>query len=332
MAKGDRVNIISKCMAILCVLLLLLAGELLLRVYHQQTLRQKLPTELREETRLLTWDEIRDKYRIVCLGDSITYGEDLPYAQTYPAVLAQLLLQKHADLDVVVINSGVRGHTTVQGLARLERDVLWYKPHVVFIAFGLNDGRLGYWPLDPIRERQMRNGSLSGRISALLQHSHLWLTLRARTRRLMRRLGWQEKVPEVPAGGEPQPRVSREGFVMAQERLVAGIKKNGCQAVFFMTATPVTERFAGQLGPAWQQRQLSLYDEYNHMIRETAAKHGVYLLDLHAIFANHEAELPLLLAEDGVHLTAAGERLVAQSALQALEACGLPGSERYRRR
>ncbi|MGB9880089.1 MAG: SGNH/GDSL hydrolase family protein, partial [Anaerolineae bacterium] len=142
----------------------------------------------------------------------------------------------------------------------------------------------------------------------------------------------QEKAPEMPVGGEPQPRVSREGFAMAQERLVEGIQKNGCQAVFLMTATPVTERFAGQLGPAWQQRQLSLYEEYNRIIREIAAKHGVYLLDLHAIFAHHEAELPLLLAEDGVHLTAAGEHLVAQSALYALETCGLPGSERYRRR
>lgn len=330
MAKGDKVNIISKCMAILCVLLLLLAGELVLRVYHQRMLRQKLPTELREETRLLAWDEIKDKYRIVCLGDSITYGEGLPYAETYPAVLAHLLQQKHADLDVVVINSGVRGHTSVQGLARLERDVLWYKPHVVFIAFGLNDGRLGYWPLDPIRERQMRgDGSLSGRMTALLQHSHLWLTLRARTRRLLRRLGWQDKVPDVPMGGEPQPRVSREGFTMAQERLVRNIKKNGCQVVFLMTATPVTEAFTAQLGPAWQQRQLALYDEYNDIIRQIAAEHGAYVLDLYAIFTNYREELPLQLAEDGVHLTTAGERLVAQSALQALEVCALPESERY---
>ncbi len=333
LAEGRRVNIIFSCMVIFLVLLLFLAAELVLRVYHQQTLRQKLPIELREETRLLAWNEIKDKYRIVCLGDSITYGEDLPYAETYPAVLAQLLQQKHADLDVVVINSGVRGHTSVQGLARLERDVLWYKPHVVFIAFGLNDGRLGYWPLDPIRERQMRgDGSFSGRIAALLQHSHLWLTLRARTRRLMRRLGWQEKVPKMPADGAPQPRVSREGFVMAQERLVKGIKENGCEAVFLMTATPVMEVFAAQLGPAWQQRQLALYDEYNDILRQIAADYGAYVLDLYAIFTNHREELPLLLAEDGVHLTATGERLVALSALQALEACGLPGSEGYRRR
>ncbi|MBC7232801.1 MAG: SGNH/GDSL hydrolase family protein [Chloroflexi bacterium] len=320
-------------MAIPVLLLLLLVGEVSLRVYHQQTLRQKLPVELREETRALTWDEIKDKYRIVCLGDSITYGEDLPYAETYPAILADLLKQKHADLDAVVINSGVRGHTSVQGLARLERDVLWYKPHVVFIAFGLNDGRLGYWPLDPLRERQMRGDpSLSGRVAALLQRSHLWLTLRARTRRLLRRLGWREKPPEVCADGGPQPRVSREGFAMAQERMIEGIRENGCQAVFFMTATPVTEVFAAQLGPAWRQQQLSLYEEYNDLIRRIAAHHGVHLLDLHRIFASRQAELPSLLAEDGVHLTAAGERLVAQSALQALESCGLPGSERYRRR
>lgn len=315
-------------MVIFFVLLSLLVGELLLRVYHQQTLRQRLPAELREETRALTWDEIKDKYRIVCLGDSITYGEDLPYAQTYPAVLAYLLRQKYANLDVVVINSGVRGHTSVQGLARLKRDVLWYKPHVVLIAFGLNDGRLGYWPLDPIRERQMRGEpGWKGRVAALLQRSHLWLTLRARTRRLLRRLGWHEQLPEVRMEGAPQPRVSRKGFAIAQERLVEGIKKNGCTALFLMTTTPVTETFDAHLGPARHQRQLSIYDEYNHIIRETAAKHGVYLLDLRTIFSNYSAEQSALLAEDGVHLTAGGERLVAQSVLQALEENGLLGSE-----
>nr|MBC7245494.1 hypothetical protein [Chloroflexota bacterium] len=314
----------SRCMAIFCVLLVLLAGELLLRVYHQQTLRQRLPIDLREETRALTWDEIKDKYRIVCLGDSITYGEDLPYAQTYPAVLADLLRQRHANLDVVVINSGVRGHTAVQGLARLERDVLWYKPHVVLIAFGLNDGRLGYWPLDPIRERQMRGSpGWRGRVAALLQRSHLWLTLRARTRRLLLRLGWRERLPEVRMEGEPQPRVSREGFAIAQERLIEGIKQNGCTALFLMTTTPVTEAFDAYLDAVQHQRQLSIYEEYNRIIRETAAKHGVCLLDLHSIFSNYQSEQLSLLAEDGVHLTAAGERLVAQSVLQALEENGL---------
>jgi lysophospholipase L1-like esterase len=107
------------------------------------------------------------------------------------------------------------------------------------------------------------------------------------------------------------------------------------------TITPVTEAFQADLGPA-QPRQWAVYDEYNGVIRDVAARNGAYLLDLYTIFEDHAPANPAsdqkrdryssLLTEDGVHLTAAGERLVAISVLQALEDAGLPGSDPYQRR
>jgi lysophospholipase L1-like esterase len=340
--KGQTGLIIPRHMAAIAVLLLFLTTELSLRAYHQYTMRARLPTELRAETRAITWDEIGDKYRIVCFGDSITFGEDLPYEQSYPAVLANLLGQKHAGLDVTVINAGVGGHTAVRGLARLERDVLWYKPHVVVVAFGINDGHLGYWPLDPIRERRMRGElRLWERIDSLLRHSHVYLTLRGRTFRLLRRLGRRPRPIPINTEAEPQPRVSHGGFVMALEQLLDGIRGHGGAAVFLATMTPVAEAFQADLGPA-QARQWAVYDEYNGVIRDVAAKDGAYLLDLNAIFENQASTNPAsgqrrdryssLLTEDGVHLTPAGERLVAACVLQALEDAGLPGSDPYQRR
>lgn len=328
---GQRYN--ARRMVIIGFLVLLLAAELSLRAYHDHTIRAALPAGLRAETRELAWADIQDKYRIVCLGDSITYGEDLPSAQSYPAVLATLLQEAHPDLDVVVINAGIRGHTSVQGLSRLKRDVLWYKPHVVLSAFGVNDANLGYWPLDPLRERrECGDASLVGRLLPVLRRSHLWLTLRGRTRRLLRRLGWQHQ-PAVQTNGEPQPRVSHRGFGIAQELLARRIQRNGCQALYMMTTTPVTDAFRPELGSDTRQRQLEIHAEYNNVVREVAARHDAYLLDLWAIFAAQgpTGQDALLLA-DGVHLTATGERLVAQSVMQALEQSGLPGSEPYQRR
>ncbi len=315
-------------MAILLIILLLLTAESSLRMYHQRRLRIVLPSALRTESRELTWNDIKGKYRIVCFGDSITYGEHLPYAQAYPAVLEELIRQRHPDLDVVVINSGIRGHTSVQGLARLQRDVLWYKPHIVLSAFGVNDGNLGYWPLDPIRERRVcGDSSLEGRVLPLLRRSHLWLTLHARTRRLLRRLGWQGRSMQVSREGQPTPRVSRRGFEIAQTQLASQIRNNGFPSLFVMTTTPVTAAFRADLDSTNRQRQLALYDEYNRVIREVADRHGAHLLDLWAIFMDRaQTELNSLVFEDGVHLTAAGEELVAASILQALEENGLPGS------
>ncbi len=323
LAKGRGPAIIWAAMAALVLFLLLLAAEFSLRGYHALTFRQRLPSELRPETRSLTWEDIEHKYRIVCFGDSNTFGEDLTYARAYPAVLQDLLREKYPDLDAVVINAGIRGNTSVQGLARLERDVLWYEPHVVVSAFGLNDGNLGHWPQDPIREREMYSERTWGRVESWLEYSHLYLTLRARGRRLLERLGWQATPPVMNAAQEPQPRVSRDGFADAQEQLVTQIQRHG-GAAFVMTTTPVTDAFNTDLEPAQRQRQLAVYDEYNRIIRAVAAQHGVYLVDMQAILG-HDAhtELGSLLAADGVHLTAAGQHLVARSMLQALEASGL---------
>ena len=64
---------------------------------------------------------------VVCLGDSITHAG-------YPAELQSLL-------GANVINAGVPGNTSKQGLARLDKDVLAHKPNVVVVLFGTNDNR-----------------------------------------------------------------------------------------------------------------------------------------------------------------------------------------------
>jgi lysophospholipase L1-like esterase len=171
-----------------------------------------------------------------------------------------------------------------------------------------------------------------GRLLPVLRRSHLWLTFHARCRRLLRGLGWQYG-PVVDIGDELQPRVSRQGFEIAQDQLAARIQGDGCQALYLMTTTPVTDAFRSELGSETRQRQLEIHSEYNDIIREVAARHGAHLLDLRAIFAAQEAlRKDALLSADGVHLTAAGERLVAHSVMQVLEQRGLPGSKPYQRR
>jgi lysophospholipase L1-like esterase len=67
-------------------------------------------------------------FTIVCLGDSITRAG-------YPAELEKIL-------GVRVINAGVNGNNSREGLARLEKDVLAHKPQIVALFFGTNDGRV----------------------------------------------------------------------------------------------------------------------------------------------------------------------------------------------
>jgi len=77
---------------------------------------------------------------IVCLGDSVTgvYYHTGGH-RAYPEMLEMGLRQAHPSSQVRVINAGISGHTTTDGLVRLEQDVLQHHPTLVTISFGLND-------------------------------------------------------------------------------------------------------------------------------------------------------------------------------------------------
>ena len=68
---------------------------------------------------------------IVCLGDSITAGVGAEPGESYPQRLEELL-------GVPVVNAGVAGDTTADGLARLGR-VLAHDPWLVIVELGGND-------------------------------------------------------------------------------------------------------------------------------------------------------------------------------------------------
>lgn len=69
--------------------------------------------------------------RIACLGDSTTFGWGVTESQAWPQLLAQ-------ELGVEVLNAGVPGYSTHQGLATLDR-VLALKPDLVVLAYMIRD-------------------------------------------------------------------------------------------------------------------------------------------------------------------------------------------------
>ena len=96
---------------------------------------------LRIETRSINLKQI-DLFspRIVCFGDSVTFGWNMKYEYSYPSQLETLLVKDFSQIKV--INSGIGGNTIIDANKRLEKDVANFKPDVVIINFGLNDGMI----------------------------------------------------------------------------------------------------------------------------------------------------------------------------------------------
>ncbi len=83
--------------------------------------------------------------RIACIGDSWTFGMNVNQDATYPSRLEALLKQQRPGVDLDVMNFGVLGYSSFQGLELLKRRVLDLRPDVLLIGFGMNDSEVaGY--------------------------------------------------------------------------------------------------------------------------------------------------------------------------------------------
>ncbi len=101
---------------------------------------------------------IRAGDRVVFYGDSITEQ------RLYTRYVQQLVYTRHPEWDVRFFNAGWGGDTATGALARLERDVLWLRPTLVTLYFGMNDG--GYRAADPAVTAKYKE-SMTGIVKAL---------------------------------------------------------------------------------------------------------------------------------------------------------------------
>ena len=77
--------------------------------------------------------------RVLYLGDSVTFGDELPsYEQSFP-YLTKAILERRLTHSVETINSGVSGYTPWQEDIYLKREGIKFSPDLVVVGFVLND-------------------------------------------------------------------------------------------------------------------------------------------------------------------------------------------------
>src|SRR5262249_25252017 len=93
----------------------------------------------------LRGDEVRNdnSIRILAIGDSCTWGWQVKEDETYPSRLQQLLDLRWGTGRYQVINAGVPGHTSYQGLQFLRERGVGLQPALVLVAYGFNDASPG---------------------------------------------------------------------------------------------------------------------------------------------------------------------------------------------
>ena len=112
------------------------------------------------------------EFRIVCLGGSTTYTNQVfDYRHSYPDQL-QAFLRERCRPTVRVINAGAEGYTSWESLINLQFRVLELKPDLIIIYHGINDALARL--IHPYRSYRADNSGFRAAPTALTAMPTIW--------------------------------------------------------------------------------------------------------------------------------------------------------------
>ncbi len=233
-----------------------------------------------------------ERPRLVFLGDSCTQ------LGRYDRELARLVAER-GGAELAYGNLGVAGWSSFQGRRQLERDVLPLTPAVVTLYYGWNDHWVGFG----IEDKSV------ARVKAVFSSG--WSRLR------LVQLVTQATVAVGTLRSAYPERVSRDDFVANLRAMVRTSRHRGVRPVLVTAASGhvrgaepehLGERFLRDLGEL-----VPLHRSYVAAVREAAAAEGADLCDPAAALEELPRErAAALFRSDGIHLTEAGDRWLAQ--------------------
>lgn len=129
-------------------------------------------------------------FRILVLGDSVTFGHGALSDTTYPYLLEQRLKRWRPDVGWQVWNLGVPGYNTAQELKYLERVGPIYQPDLVIVGFYENDLQDNDVPTRATPRRRM--------VSAIQGAMQQWLYSYELYKRIVltARWQWSQQIPD----------------------------------------------------------------------------------------------------------------------------------------
>ena len=148
-------------------------------------------------SQVLSFQRPPSSLRILCLGDSQTFGNGVAQDETYPAKLESQLSSRKDARPVEVINAGIQGYEIQQEVKLLERITLT-RPDLVTIGFYLND----ISEILTSKHREIIDGEFKdgGSVKQFVPYRLIYALKRSR---LVTLLYWRYRIFQSDAEGNP---------------------------------------------------------------------------------------------------------------------------------
>jgi lysophospholipase L1-like esterase len=137
--------------------------------------------------------------RVLCLGDSRTFGYQVAQDECFPAQLERIWREKFPGSPIEVLNAGLPGYSSYQGLHYLELKGLRFDPDVVTVAFGFNDRRFVLKPEQADGAQWFREAARGLRSRSRLRFSYALLGVAKMLSRARSEDTWRRDVLALPS-------------------------------------------------------------------------------------------------------------------------------------
>lgn len=235
--------------------------------------------------------------RLLCLGDSWTFGQGVAQNETYAKRLQALLRQRYPDRVVSVVNAGQQGFNAFQGYKLLCELLPVYHPDIVLFGGFNSIGNL------QVLDMQMAAERISLPVEGVrdwVRQSRLYMVLRRQAERLVSR-------PEANALDDPKVPEAELRFLRA---MAVRAREAGARSVFFDSAFHVRRR---EMAYAPVLREL-----YQRLVE---GGDGV-AVELHPVSSDAQRSA-YMQNPDTTHPSARGHQVMAESLLTLLIDKGL---------
>ena len=242
--------------------------------------------------------KLKNRVRIICMGDSCTYLGMPSYPELTEKALAECGGEKKT---CEVINAGIEGLSSFWGYQLLNHALIHMEPDIVTVYLGWND----HWS-SSMRDKIGRELELKKRqwkwLYALSEGSRLYGLLK-------NLLLADRKQDEIPYQETLFRKVPLDDFSENLQSIISLCRKKGARVILITPphALDIKEipSFLMSLGKVSSREELiALHESYIRAVRMAAGEQAVALLDLAALFQEEDREA--LMKGDGIHLTPEG--------------------------
>ena len=257
--------------------------------------------------------------RIVCLGDSVTFGFRVPVVWPdkptefdpewlpFPMLLEKQLRAANPGRKIEVITMAVPGYTSHQGLAWLQRDINRLEPDLLTVSFGWNDASLS----DAADRDAIRTNASAVAVRWLIDHSQAFAhaTRWLRTREANKQLAAKQAQPQPSQRvRRPSARVSQPEYLNNMLAIESLAREHG--ATVIVIGAPYRDHSA-------EAPEADAMLQYRSALKSTMTARGISFLEVRELteeaYPSNEGWFG-----ERIHPNHMGHRLIASELLKLI--------------